>query len=422
MSSNPTTNPRERAVLVRVQAQLDGADLDLRLEELTLLADTAGCDAVASVTQNRERPDPKTYVGKGKLDEVKAAIEEHEAELVIFDHDLKPSQQRNLEQALGRTVIDRTQLILDIFARRARTRLACWEVELAQLQYELPRFRRMWTHLSRIEGGVGFRGPGETQLEVDRRRARERIHMLQQRLRDAERQKEIASQGREGAFTVALVGYTNVGKSTLLNALTGADAFVEDRLFATLDATTRRMAVDGQEILLTDTVGFIRDLPHTLVASFHATLSEVLLADLLLHVADLSSPELGDQIASVRSVLTEIGAAEQPVLMVYNKVDRMDPETDVAAMVQRFEADGVVVSAHTGQGLEALRGRLLSGARERHRRVVLSIPFEDGKAAAYLEAHAKVLERSFDERGVRVTALLAPADLGRLREYVVAGG
>ena len=418
MSQPTQSDARERAILVRVEFKSDAISLESRLEELALLAETAQCDCVATITQARAKPDPKTYVGKGKLDEIAAAVAEYEADVVIVDHNLSPAQGRNLEAVLERTVVDRTQLILDIFARRASTRLARWEVELAQLQYELPRFRRMWTHLSRIEGGVGLRGPGETQLEVDRRRARERIHLLQGRLADAQRQKDIAAKGRDQLFTVALVGYTNVGKSTLMNALTGSDVFVENRLFATLDATTRRFELDGDEFLLTDTVGFIRDLPHMLVASFRATLSEVLEADILLHVCDLSSDELSDQLRAVHGVLEEIGAASQPLLAVFNKVDRLPAEVSGEAIAARH-GGGVVVSAVTGQGLDQLRAALLAARREQHVELTLDIPYADGRTMSYLETNAKVLSREFTDTGVRLRALLTPADAGRLRDYAV---
>ncbi|NUP98556.1 MAG: GTPase HflX [Armatimonadetes bacterium] len=418
MAEHSERDGRERAVMVGVERPGQHGSLADRLEELTLLADTAGCDTVAVVTQSRDRPDPKTYIGKGKVEEVKEVLAAHDGELVIFDTDLSPAQARNLEQALGRSVMDRTQLILAIFARRASTRLARWEVELAQLQYELPRFKRMWTHLSRIDGGgIDSRGPGETQLEVDRRRARERIHLIQERLREAERQKEVASRQRQQVFTVALVGYTNVGKSTLMNALTGAEVLIEDRLFATLDATTRRLEIDGEELLLTDTVGFIRDLPHTLVASFHATLAEVLDADLLLHVADVTSPELGEQIEAVKAVLKEIGAEQRPTLMVFNKADALPPGLSAARIAERH-GGGVVVSAHTREGLEELMERLLAALREQHHELVLEIPYSDARTTAYLEANAKVLEREFSERGVRLKALVSPADAGRLSRYV----
>jgi len=420
MAESRTSAGRERAILVGLDEPNQTGPLDERLEELTLLADTAGCDAMACLTQARAKPDPKTCIGKGKVEEVVEAVAEHEADVVIFDRDLSPAQARNLEAAIERTVIDRTQLILDIFARRAKTHLARWEVELAQLQYELPRFRRMWTHLSRIEGGVGIggRGPGETQLEVDRRRARERIHLLQERLHKAERQKAVASGQRERIFTVALVGYTNVGKSTLMNALSGADVLVENRLFATLDATTRRIELDGEGLLLTDTVGFIRDLPHTLVASFHATLAEVTQADLLLHVVDISSPQLEDQMFAVAAVLEEIGASERPVLQVFNKADALEPDLDAESIAARH-GGGVVVSAATGQGLGELTSRLLATLRAQHQEVVLEIPYTDGRTPAYLEENAKVLEREYGPSGVRITALVSEADAGRLSEYVV---
>lgn len=411
---------RERAILVGLDEPNQNGPLDERLEELALLADTAGCDAVACLTQSRAKPDPKTCIGKGKVTEAKDAIAEFEADVVIFDRDLSPAQARNLEAALERTVIDRTQLILDIFARRAKTHLARWEVELAQLQYELPRYRRMWTHLSRIEGGVGIggRGPGETQLEVDRRRARERIHFLQERLAKAAQQKGVAAGQRGQVFTVALVGYTNVGKSTLMNRLSGADVLVENRLFATLDATTRRLELDGEALLLTDTVGFIRDLPHTLVASFHATLAEVTQADLLLHVVDIASPQLDDQMRAVHAVLEEIGAAERPTLLVFNKADALPADLDAESIASRH-GGGVVLSAATGDGVDDLTQRLVEAMRAQHRELVVEIPYSDGRTPAYLEEHAKILDREYGPAGVRITALVTEADAGRLKEYVV---
>ncbi len=352
MAEPRTSDRRERAILVGLDESNQHGSLDERLEELALLADTAGCDAVAHLTQARAKPDPKTCIGKGKVIELKDAIAEHEIDLVILDRDLSPAQARNLEAAVERPVVDRTQLILDIFARRAKTHLARWEVELAQLQYELPRFRRMWTHLSRIEGGVGSRGPGETQLEVDRRRARERIHLLQERLLKAEQQKVVAGGQRERIFTVALVGYTNVGKSTLMNALSGSDVLVED------------------------------------------------------------------QMRAVDAVLAEIGASEQPVLLVFNKADALPAELDADSIAARY-GGGVVVSAVTGRGLDELSRRLVEGLRAQHREVVLEIPYADGRTPAYLEQNAKILDREYGPAGVRITALLTEADAGRLREYVV---
>jgi GTP-binding protein HflX len=417
VSEQAPSDARERVVLVGVELPGQHGSLAARLEELALLCDTAGCDTVATVTQSRQHPDGRTYIGKGKLAELVDAVAEHEADVAVFDSELTPAQARNVAQAIERRVVDRTQLILDIFARRASTRLARDQVELAQLQYELPRLRRMWTHLSRIEGGLGMRGPGETQLEVDRRRARERIHHLHQRLAEAERQKEVSNAAREGTFLVSLVGYTNVGKSTLMNALTAADVFVENRLFATLDATTRRLALDGHEVLLSDTVGFIRDLPHTLVASFHATLAEVRDADLLLHVVDIASPELDEQIAAVHDVLAEIGAADTPRLLVCNKVDAVAPEVDAPAIAARC-GDGLLLSARTGEGLDELRARLVAEARQRHRTLDLEIPYHEGKTTAYVESRARVLVREFGPRGVRLKVLVSPADASRLARWV----
>ncbi len=418
MAEHPQSVARERAVLVGIDRPGQNGSLAERLDELALLADTAGCDVVATLTQARTRCDPRSYLGSGKVVELTELIAEHEAALAIFDSSLTPAQARNLEQAIGCSVVDRTQLILDIFALRAKTHLARWEVELAQLQYELPRFRRMWTHLSRLDGGgVGTRGPGETQLEVDRRRARERIHLLQARLKTAEQQKAIAAGQRGDTFNVALVGYTNVGKSTLMQALSGAEVFIEDRLFATLDATTRHLTIDGEEMVLTDTVGFIRDLPHTLVASFHATLAEVLDADLLLHVADLSSPELASQIDAVRAVLEEIGASDRPTLMVFNKADAVDPEVSSERLAERH-GGGVIVSALTGAGLAQLGQHLIEAKRQHHRELVFEVPYSDGRAAAWLEANAKVLSREYVDQAVRITALVSPADAGRLQAYL----
>jgi GTP-binding protein HflX len=407
---------RERALLVGVDRSGQHGSLAERLAELALLADTAGCDIVASLTQARGRADNRTYIGKGKLEELAAAAEEHQPDLVIFDTDLTPAQGRNIEAALTCRVVDRTQLILDIFAKRASTRLARDQVELALLQYSMPRYRKMWSHLSRIEGGVGMRGPGETQLEVDRRRARERIAHLQDRLSDAEQQKTVAAASRGAVFTVSLVGYTNVGKSTLMNALTGADVFVENRLFATLDATTRRLTLDGHEVLLSDTVGFIRDLPHSLVASFHATLSEVREADLLLHVVDIASDELEAQMASVQLVLTEIGAQDQPRLTVFNKVDALDPEADAAAIAARH-GGGVLLSAREGLGLAELRADLVAAIEAARHVVTLDIPLSDGRTLAYVEAHGRVLSREFGDHTARLRVVLPEAEVGRLARF-----
>lgn len=350
---------KERAILVGVA--LNGRDeLEERLEELAALADTAGAEVVGVLTQVRKEVDPAYFIGRGKAEELARMCAELGADLVIFDHDLTPAQARNLEKLLNVRVIDRTELILDIFAKRARTKQAMLQVELAQLQYQLPRLRRMWQHLSRLGGGIGTRGPGETQLEVDQRRAKKRIADLQRQLQEIQRQTTTRVQSRKERelFTIALVGYTNVGKSTLMNALTGADVFVEDRLFATLDATTRVLFLpDGHKVLLTDTIGFIRDLPPHLITSFHATLEEVRTADLLLHVVDVSHPAMDEHIKVVEQTLQEIGAGDKPTILVLNKADKLPPDWDKEALLRRYP-NAVLVSALTGEGVDELRRRI----------------------------------------------------------------
>lgn len=332
------------------------SELEEELEELAALADTAGAEVVGVLTQTRKEIDPAYFIGQGKAEELARMCAELSADLVIFNHDLTPAQARNLEKLLNTRVVDRTELILDIFAKRARTKQAMLQVELAQLQYQLPRLRRMWQHLSRLGGGIGTRGPGETQLEVDQRRAKKRIADLQRQLQEIQRQTSTRVQSRKERelFTIALVGYTNVGKSTLMNALTKANVFVEDRLFATLDATTRVLYLpDGHKVLLTDTIGFIRKLPPHLIASFHATLEEVRTADLLLHVVDVSHPAMDEHIKVVEETLQEIGAGDKPTILVLNKADKLPPEWDKGALLRRYP-NAVLVSALTGEGLDTL--------------------------------------------------------------------
>jgi GTP-binding protein HflX len=312
------------------------------------------------LTQTRKEIDPAYFIGQGKAEELARMCSELSADLVIFNHDLTPAQARNLEKLLNTRVVDRTELILDIFAKRARTKQAMLQVELAQLQYQLPRLRQMWQHLSRLGGGIGTRGPGETQLEVDQRRAKKRIADLQRQLQEIQRQTSTRVQSRKERelFTIALVGYTNVGKSTLMNALTKANVFIEDRLFATLDATTRVLYLpDGHKVLLTDTIGFIRNLPPHLIASFHATLEEVRTADLLLHVVDVSHPAMDEHIKVVEETLQEIGAGDKPTILVLNKADKLPPEWDKGALLRRYP-NAVLVSALTGEGLDTLLSRI----------------------------------------------------------------
>jgi len=350
---------KERAILVGV-ALNSRSELEEELEELAALADTAGAEVVGILTQTRKEIDPAYFIGQGKAEELARMCAELGADLVIFNHDLTPAQARNLEKLLNTRVVDRTELILDIFAKRARTKQAMLQVELAQLQYQLPRLRRMWQHLSRLGGGIGTRGPGETQLEVDQRRAKKRIADLQRQLQEIQRQTSTRVQSRKERelFTIALVGYTNVGKSTLMNALTKADVFVEDRLFATLDATTRVLYLpDGHKVLLTDTIGFIRNLPPHLITSFHATLEEVRTADLLLHVVDVSHTAMDEHIKVVEETLQEIGAVDKPTILVLNKADKLPPGWDKEALLRRYP-NAVLVSALTGNGLDDLMLRI----------------------------------------------------------------
>ncbi|MFM8705303.1 MAG: GTPase HflX, partial [Planctomycetia bacterium] len=342
----------ERAVLVGVLLD-PPVDPERPLDELGGLAETAGAQVVAELTQRRDRPDQTTYLGSGKVTELAQLVAHHDADVVIFDNDLSPAQTRNLERELKTKVLDRSEVILDIFAARARTYEARLAVDLAQLEYSLPRLKRMWTHLSRLKMGIGMRGPGEKQLEVDRRLVEKRIHDLKQELATIHGRREREVAARHEHLTVSLVGYTNAGKSTLLNRLTGADVLAEDKLFATLDTRTRRWKLPGWgPVLLSDTVGFIRDLPHRLIASFKATLEETRQADLLLHVADASSPLVDAQIAAVRGVLAELEVDDKAALLVLNKIDAVDDRAVRSGLVNRYP-HAICVSARSGAGLGA---------------------------------------------------------------------
>jgi GTP-binding protein HflX len=361
----------ERAVLVG-HAGRDGADLPRSMEELRRLADTAGARVLATLVQRRGRTVPATFLGKGRLEELRSLVEELDADVALFNDDLTPSQVRNLEKALGTKVVDRSELILDIFARRARTRESRLQVELAQLQYMLPRLTGLWKHLERQAGGIGTRGPGETQLETDRRIVRQRVARLERALEAVERERETQRRRRRGEFRAAIVGYTNAGKSTLFNALTRAEVHVEDRLFATLDSTTRQMVSPWRErALLTDTVGFIRKLPHHLVASFHSTLVEAVEADLLLHVVDAADPDRTRQIEAVDAVLEELLEGPRPTVLVFNKVDLLDG--DAIAGLEANHPDAFLVSARdpaapgTRAGFDALRAHIWGRAAEHAR-------------------------------------------------------
>ena len=400
-----------------------GVDEAEELAELRELARTAGVETIGELIQHRGRPDSRTYVGKGKLEELKRAYKDSGAEVLLVDAELDPTQQRALENALDSRVVDRTQLILDIFAQHAVTAEGKLQVELAQLEYNLPRMRGMWQHLERLGGGVGTRGPGESQLETDRRLARGRATLLRRRLAGLTKQRATRRRERERSHTptVALAGYTNVGKSTLLNALTGSGVSVEDRLFETLDPTTRGFEHDGRKYLVTDTVGFIRRLPHQLVEGFAATLEETLVADLVLHVLDAtaSDHQIDEMRNAVEEVLVEIGAAELPKELLLNKVDALDPLAR-RRLAARYP-DALQVSAKTGEGLDELRARIASRFRDRFEPVRLLVPYGEGAKLAELYALGAPIDgREDTEDGVLVQARLPHGEIRRFAEFLVA--
>ena len=390
------------------------------MEELQRLTDTAGGKVVGTLIQRIDSPTPQTYIGKGKVEELRRFVAEREADLVIFDEELKPDQAKNLEDALDTRIMDRSELILDIFASRARTREAKLQVELAQLQYLLPRLARMWTHLSRIRGGIGLRGPGETQIETDRRLINRRIAELRRKLKDVAEARATQRKRREGEFRVALVGYTNAGKSSILRALSGSDVFVEDRLFATLDSATRQVDLgSGYECLITDTVGFIRKLPHHLVASFRSTLEEAREADLLLHVIDASHPDRDEQVEVVDEVLADLELDKRPQILVFNKVDRFThgEEEALRDRVRAFtETPAVFVSAVEEGGLEPLVEAIRARVRHRYPQVEVDLPAADGELLASLHREGEVLNQKGNGARIRVTARIPEALLGRLRQ------
>ncbi len=418
----------ERGFIVAVLAQ--GVDPEEELAELRELAQTALVEPIGEVVQHRDRAERRTYVGKGKLEDLKRSYRESGAEVLLVDDELEPAQQRTLEDALQARVVDRTQLILDIFAQHARSAEGKLQVELAQLEYNLPRMRGMWKHLERLGGGmgslgagVGTRGPGESQLESDRRIARRRITLLRRRLKDLSKQRDVRRKERQRAEapTVALAGYTNVGKSTLLNALTRADVSVNDRLFETLDPTTRAFEHEGRKYLVTDTVGFIRRLPTQLVEGFAATLEETLVADLVLHVVDATASDalLEEHARAVLAVLHDIGADDLPLEVVINKIDAVDLLRR-RRLANRFP-EAVQLSALTGEGLDALRGRIAERFADRFEAVHLLLPYEEGgKLAELYELGAPIDEREDQPDGVYIRARLPRRELRRFASYVVA--
>jgi GTP-binding protein HflX len=414
---------RQRALLIQVSQ--DGED---DLAELRELLRTAGVATVGDLVQRRDRPNPNTYLGAGKLEELRGAINAADANLVACDDELSARQERNLEERIGVPVIDRTAIILDIFADHAHSAEGKLQVELAQLEYNLARMRGLWTHLERLgagrmDGGIGTRGPGETQIETDRRLARDRISALRRRLRRVTGTRDTMRAERERAHLpeIALAGYTNAGKSTLLNALTGAEVNVRDRLFETLDPTTRTLDVDGRSHLLTDTVGFIRKLPHQLVDAFGATLEETRRAKLILHVVDASTDEerMVEMVRAVDEVLEDIGAGSSPRILVLNKADLIDAERREELRFRH--PDGVVVSAKTGEGLEALRERVAAAFAPMLRAVELLVPYREAGLLPELHAAAGDLEREETAEGVHVRARLPAALAARYDRYAVNG-
>jgi len=420
MTENETKQAKNRAVLVGLNAHClsaeENAD-DTSMEELADLLETAGGVCVGTVFQNKDAPDPRTFIGEGKAAEVKELVGAMGADMVVVDNPLSPSQQRVLSEELGVQVLDRAALILDIFAQRARTREGRLQVELAQYQYLLPRLLGMWTHLERQEGAIGTRGPGETQLETDRRHPRRKIQKRREELEQVRRVRATQRPRREKneVPVVAIVGYTNAGKSTLLNRLTGADIPANNRLFDTLDTTTRTLEIsDTCTVLLSDTVGFIRKLPHHLVEAFKATLEELSYADLLLHVIDASNPLWREQAAVVEQLIVELGAEQTPRIDVFNKCDKFTGD------ILPHGADIVSISAKTGQGLdellEKIGGRLDTGAC----RVVLRLPYDQGGVVDMLHRQAKVERVDYGE-AIEVEAVCTPVQLGRLKDYIVSG-
>ncbi len=415
--------PREKAILVGLEhGEVNRWDLEDSLDELGQLAASAGAEVVDTVVQRLDKPTAPYYIGKGKAEEVARQCGEKHATSLIFDDELSPAQGRNLEHLTSRKVLDRTQLILDIFAQRARTKEGRLQIELAQLQYLLPRLTRMWTHLSRQSGGIGTRGPGETQLEVDRRRVQERIARLERDLQEVRKNRSVQREGRlrRNWPVASLVGYTNAGKSSLLNRLTGAGVLAEDKLFATLDPTTRQVTLPNrQKILLTDTVGFIRKLPHSVIESFKATLEEVQLADILIHVVDLSHPHHHEQMAAVEATLAELNAMGKQTILVFNKIDLVPDPVIVRNQIERHPGS-VAISVHTGEGfstlIEELQLRLAAWRLQGEYR----IPPSQSALLAEIHRVGHVLDLRYDGEDALVRAHVPPELRAKLATHALA--
>ena len=419
-------NPPSRAILIGVKLRNNLMhETEESLQELQQLAETAGIEVVCETIQPRNAPNPTYFIGEGKVEELKPLVEELEADAIIFDEELSPAQNRNLEKALEVATIDRTGLILQVFAQRALTKEARLQVALAQLEYALPRLTRMWTHLSRLATGGGggrhLRGPGETQLEMDRRWVRRNIGQVRKALDTVEKQRHTQRRNRAEKIKVSLVGYTNAGKSTLFNVLTGETVLAEDKLFATLDSTTRKLDLPHkQQILLSDTVGFIKKLPHQLVAAFKATLEEVLEADLLLHIVDVSHPEAEAQIAAVNVVLEELNATDIPMFMVFNKIDRLKSDNEELHILQCQYPEALPISAQSGDGVPALIDALAQRFAERGTDLSLCIPYTEGKVLDLLHKHGIVLDTEYTAEAIYVEVRLPDRYLKSVSQFLVS--
>ena len=411
---------QERALLIGLEKEgVSKWDLQDSLAELRELANSAGAKVIDTVTQKLQKPTAPYYIGRGKAEMIKDSCQDRDVTSVIFDDELSPAQGRNLESLLARKVLDRTQLILDIFAQRARSREGRLQIELAQLQYLLPRLTRMWHHLSRQTGGIGTRGPGETQLEVDRRRVQERIARLERELEAVRKTRAVQRQGRKRHQwpVAAVVGYTNAGKSTLLNLLTGADVITEDKLFATLDPTTRSFVLPNkQRVLLTDTVGFLRKLPHTLIESFKATLEEVSEADLLIHIVDLSHPRVDEQMEAVDAVIKQLDAFGKQTLIVFNKIDNLENRDSAKTYVERFPGS-VAISARTGEGVSNLVQALEIALSSWRLRSHFRIPSDQSALIAEIHRVGHVLELRYDRDDALIIAHVPPHLEAKLARY-----
>ncbi|MCL1604694.1 GTPase HflX [Phascolarctobacterium sp. ET69] len=413
----------ERAILIGMEWGRNDSlwTVDDSLEELKQLADTAGATVIKKFIQKRPKPDPAFFIGRGKVQELALYAQQENIDLCIFDDELSPAQQRNIESVMGIRILDRTALILDIFAQRARTNEGKLQVELAQLQYTLPRIMGKGLMLSRLGGGIGTRGPGETKLEVDRRRIRDRIAFIKDQIEKVKAVRSLhrSKRKKNNVFEVSLVGYTNAGKSTLLNTLTNSDIYAKDQLFATLDPTTRQLTLPNkQEIIITDTVGFIQRLPHQLIAAFRSTLEVVTEADLLVHVIDVSHELYKEQAAAVHEVLKEIGAETKPVITVYNKIDRLPPDSKLADRLA-LEEDTVCISAAKKLNLETLQQMIESHLKSKAVEVTLCIPYAETAKAAQLHETANVLEQEYTENGAVMKVILPVEDLEAYNEYIL---